>query len=137
MGRRPASISRVGLDPSFEIEETNKSNLLLQASLLREQGQEEAASLFAKAAAIEEHLADSAARKNLMEKSFVHRFSAASSWAQAGNFYQAIVICDMLLATPGIPERLKRRVQDYADTLRSRRADWQTQLIAERASTEG
>lgn len=65
---------------------------------MREQGQEEAAAeQFAEAAQIEERLGAACAQQELTEKSFVHRFSAASLWAQAGNFYQAILLCQRLL----------------------------------------
>src|SRR5712692_8549823 len=111
-------ISRQSLDTAFEAEEARKSDLILGARLLREQQQDEAAAeKFAQAAEIEEHLSDICEAKGLVEKSFVHRFSAASCWAQAGNFYRAITLCDDSLARADLPDRLRQRVHDYADTL--------------------
>ena len=124
MSQQPArGISRKGLDAAFEADEVQKSNLILEAHLLREQQQEDkAATKFAQAAVIEEHLGKSCEKKGLVEKSFVHRFSAASCWAQAGNLYHAIALCDDLLARADLPDRLRQHVHNYAHTLRVRRA---------------
>lgn len=139
MGRQPArGINRRGLDAAFEAEEARKSALILEARLLREQRQDEAAAQrFAQAAEIEERLADTCEAKGLPEKSLVHRFSAASCWAQAGNFYRAITLCDDLLSRPDLPDRLRRRVHDYTVTLRARRAQWYAGLVLETAGSEG
>jgi hypothetical protein len=48
---------------------------------------EGAAVRFAEAAAIEECLGDTCVKQDLKEKSFVHRFRAASCRAHARNFY--------------------------------------------------
>jgi hypothetical protein len=122
------SISRQGLDASFEAEERHKSKLLLEARLLREQQQEEAAARFAQAAQIEERLSEICAARGLYEKSFVHQFSAASCWAQAGNFYHAITLCDELLARPDLPDLLRRHIQQYVVTLRMRRSQLYEEL---------
>ncbi|MBW3538951.1 MAG: hypothetical protein KY476_01650 [Planctomycetes bacterium] len=125
----PAGISREGLDASFEAEERRKSNLLLQARMLLDQGDENAAALrFAEAAAIEERLSDICAEKGLAEKASVHRFSAASCWAAAGNFHDALLQCELLLAQPDIPDRLRGAVAAYSDTIRERRAEWYANL---------
>ena len=53
------AINRVGLDAAFEADEARKSNLILEAQLLREQSRaDEAAHRFAEAARIEESLQD-------------------------------------------------------------------------------
>lgn len=131
-------ISRQGLDAAFLAEEGLKSSILLQASLLREQGEaEEAAWKFAEAAAIEERLRDRCAEMGLWEKSLVHAFSAAGCWAQAGDFHHAIVLCDHLLARTDLSERLRSRVQDYAAALRARRSEWYAGLLKATAGVEG
>jgi hypothetical protein len=130
--RQPSAhtISRQGLDASFEADEARKSKLILEGQLLREQQQwEGAASRFAEAAAIEEHLSELAKSKGLMEKSIVHAFSAASCWAQAGNFYRAIRLSDELLAREDLSDPLRVRIQEYADVLRTRRARWYEELM--------
>ena len=120
-----------GLDAAFQAEETRKSDLILQATLLRERGQEEEASrAFAEAAAVEERLRDRCLELDLGEKASVHAFSAAACWARAGDFYHALVLCDQLLARDGLPERLRRRVAEYAGTLRARRSEWYAALLA-------
>lgn len=113
MNQQPAkAISRAGLDAAFEADEARKSNLILEAQLLREQARtDEAARKFAGAAQIEESLGQRCAAQKLVEESFLHRFSALSLWAQAGDFYQAIALGDELLAFPDLPERLRRRIQ--------------------------
>ena len=131
-------ISRQGLDAAFQAEETRKSDLILQASLLREQGRnEEASQNFAEAAAIEEHLEKRCREQGLAEKSFVHAFSAAGCWAKAGDFYHAITLCDALLQRPGLTDRLRLRVQEYADTLRARRDALFADLMRASSSVEG
>jgi hypothetical protein len=50
---------------------------------------------------MEEALSERCLAAGLHEKAWSHRFSAASCWAQAGNFYQAIAWCDDLLAQTG------------------------------------
>jgi hypothetical protein len=133
--QRPHGISSHGLDDAFQAEETRKSNLLLEAQLLRAQRQDEAAAAkFAEAAEIEEGLSDQCAAKGLLEKSWLHRFSAASAWAQAGNFYQALSLCQELLARNDLPEPLRRTLQEYADKLRARRAQWYASLELELAT---
>lgn len=139
MDQQPAQgISRKGLDAVFEAEEALKSELILEARLLRERQQDEAAAeKFARAAEIEERLGDLCEAKGLVKKSLVHRFSAASCWAQAGNFYRAIMLCDDLLGRSDLPDRLRRRIHEYADTLRARRSQWYTGLMAEAVGSEG
>jgi hypothetical protein len=124
------SISRHGLDDAFVADESRKSDLLLAAQLLRDQGQDRAAAArFANAAALEQGLADRCLAAGLAEKALVHRFSAASCWAQAGNFYQAIALCDALQVENNLPESLRERVSLYVDALRSRRAQWYRELM--------
>ena len=139
MGQQSArSINQQGLDAAFEAQETHKSDLILGARLLRERQQDEAAAeKFAQAAEIEEHLSEICEAKGLVEKSFVHRFSAASCWAQAGNFSRAITLCDDLLARADLPDHLRQHVHDYADTLRARRAQWYAGLVLEAVRGEG
>jgi tetratricopeptide (TPR) repeat protein len=129
------AISRKGVDSVFVEEETRKSNLILEANLLKEQGRhQEAADRFAEAAQIEEHLSEMLAEKGLIDKYFVHRFSAASCWAQAGNIYQAIVMCEELLARSDLPEGLRQRIQEHLQILRARREQWFVSLVPDVAA---
>ena len=101
-------IPQSGLGEAFLAEEARKSRLILEGRLLRQRQQPEAAAAkFAEAAAIEEQLGETCADQQLREKSFVHCFSAASCWAQAGNFYEAISLCDQLLAADDLPDPLR------------------------------
>ncbi len=126
------TISRAGLDVTFEADEARKSSLILEAQLLREQARsDEAVYKFAEAAQIEESLSLRCTAQGLIEKSFLHRFSALSLWAQAGNFYQAIALGDELLASTAISERLRQRIQTYTNTLRFRRTRWYEELAME------
>ena len=131
-------IIREGLDAAFQSEETQKSDLILQAALLREQGQsEEASRRYAEAAAIEEKLRDRCTELGLTEKFFIHAFSAAGCWAKAGDFYHAITLCNDLLKRADLPERLRARVQEYADTLRDRRDALFADIMRAREAVEG
>lgn len=118
-----------GLGPEFIADEGRKSNLILEGNLLRAQGRvDEAAARLAEAAEIEERLGDQCEAQGLLEKASVHRFSAASCWAQAGNFYEAVVLGDALLARPDLPEALRARVQEYTQAIRRRRSEWASTL---------
>jgi hypothetical protein len=124
-----SGIDRHGLDAPFDAEEARKSNLILEGQLLSAQQQPDAAAdRFAQAAEIEERLADHCAAAGLMEKSWIHRFSAASCWARAGDFHTAIVLGEQLLAQSDLPARLRQRVQDFTQTLRQRRVQWAANL---------
>lgn len=130
-------ISYEGLDEAFEQEETVKSNLLLDIQFLRAQQKDadEIVAKFAQAASIEEHLSEICAQKGLRENFFVHRWSAASCWAGAGNFYRALVLCDELLKQRDLPDALRQRIQQYSLILRARRAQLDEE-IAEISETE-
>ncbi len=131
-------ISRQGLDVTFEMEESRKSALILEARLLREQRQyEKSAARFAEAAEIEERLSDACRGRGLHDKSYVHRFSAASCWAQAGDFFHAIMLCDSLLARDELPTRLRSQIQEYLHALRLRRDQWYESLVLDATGTDG
>ncbi len=116
-------LSRHGLDAAFEAREAEKSNQILEGRLLRaQQRPDEAAARFAEAAEAEEALTEECSARRLEEKALLHRFSAASCWALAGNFYRAIVLYDALLDRTDLPERWRREIRAYADALRLRRA---------------
>jgi hypothetical protein len=121
----PKGIDRHGLPTTFAADEALKSNLILEARLLNAQQQPDAAAdRFAQAAEIEERLSEICLGQGLKEKGWVHLFSAASCWAQAGNFHEAICLGDQLLAQVDLPLPLRQRVQDFTQVLRQRRAQW-------------
>jgi hypothetical protein len=123
-------ISRQGVDTAFATAEAHKSRLLLEAQLLRAQQQSEAAAeKLVEAAVMEERLRDMCFTTGLLEKAFVHGFSAASCWAQAGDFHHAIGLCHDLLAHPAIPTRLQHCIATYAKILCTRRAQWYAELL--------
>jgi hypothetical protein len=128
-------VPRRGVDTAFEREEGRKSSLLLEAQRLRQLVQDEAAAArFAEAAEIEESLAHQCEGQNLIEKALIHRFSAASCWAQAGNFYRSLDLCAALLAHPKLPPGLRNRVEEYSRVIRSRRSSWYAELASLAAS---
>lgn len=129
MTEQPRGIDRRDLDPSFEADEVLKSNLILEAQVLVAQQQADAAAdRFAKAAEIEERLGSRCAELSLLQKSWVHLFSAASCWARAGDFHTALGVADELLAEPDLPSLLRQRVLGFADTIRQRRSEWSVGL---------
>jgi hypothetical protein len=115
---------RASLDDLFTADEARRTQLLLNAQTLRTQQQEQAAEYFAEAARLAERLGDHCLVAGLSIQAFGYRFSAAQGWAQAGNFYRAIALCDDLLIRAELPEQLRERVRDYAQILRVRRAQW-------------
>ena len=123
-------VHRHGVDATFEADEARKSQFMLEAQMLRAQGRSDAAAdKLAEAAILEEHLRDVCFAKGLMDKAFVHGFSAASCRAQAGDFHHAIAVCQDLLAHDALPERLRTRIHAYANTLCGRRAQWYEELV--------
>ena len=88
---RPNSdgISRKGLDTAFEVDETRKSQLLLEAQLLRDRGEDEnAAAKFAECAEIEERLSEACEQAGLTEKYFVQ----ASAERQGATAWRGIAL---------------------------------------------
>ena len=85
---------------------------------------------------MEERLSERCVARGLRDMARVHRFSAASCWAQAGNFYQAISWCDELFAESDLPDLLRRRVQDHVEQLRARWAQWYADLSLASAGSE-
>jgi tetratricopeptide (TPR) repeat protein len=108
-------IDRRGLSEEFKRLEGEKSRLILEAHLFRKSGQvAKAHRNFAQAAEIEEILVDEARQKSLTGELRVHVISAASCWAQVGDYLRAIHLLEDLLATdPDMPPRLQREVQDF------------------------
>jgi hypothetical protein len=120
---------RSHLTPDFIAEEARKSDLLLQAALLREQGQEELASArFADAAEIEEQLANRAEEAGDTERSLRYRFSAASGWAQAGDFHHALSLLRTLSERADTSPSLRERIQSFTETVRAQRGQWHAAL---------
>jgi hypothetical protein len=131
-------LSREGLDAAFEADESTKSNLILEGELLRAQGRhDEAAAKFAGAAEVEERLSQTCESKGLVEKAWVHRFSAVGCWAQAGNYHRAIVLGEAMLARTDLPERLRQAVGDYTERLRARRARIFAEVASQHALPNG
>ena len=129
------AIARRQLGMAFLEKEREKSNLILEANLLKAQGQHQtAADRFAQAARIEEQLSDVLDRQGLRQKFFMHRFSALSCWVQAGNVYQALVMGEALLARNDLPEPLRVTLQAYLQLLRVRLERWVLQFAPEALS---
>jgi len=122
MNESTQGIDRHGLDVEFVADEVLKSNLILEGQLLNDRQQPDlAADRFAQAAEIEERLSRQCKSAGLNEKSWLHLFSAASCWARAGNFHEAICLGDELLAQEQLLPRLRQQVQEFTETLRQRR----------------
>ena len=110
-------------------DEALKSGLLLHAALLRAEGQEElSAARFAEAAALEEMLAERADTEGNALRAIRSQFSAASAWANAGDFHHALTLLQILEQRDDAPEALKARARAFADTLRSQRRHWHSTL---------
>ncbi len=125
MIRQGQGINRKGLDAALVKEEARKSNLILEANLLKAQERyQDAVDRFAEAAQIEERLSKILLQKGLLDKYFIHRFSALSCWAQAGDVYRATVLGEELLARADLPDPLRRRIEEYVRLLQARRVRW-------------
>lgn len=127
-------INRSNLSSEFLSQERQKSSLILEANLLKEQGLFESASKkFAAAAIVEEELTNQLLALKRYEKAFVHQFSAISCWAQAGNLHRALTLGDALLADPQLPERQREQISRYMDILHGRFQQWMKWWITETA----
>ena len=56
------------------------------------------------------------------------QFSAASAWANAGDFHHALTLLQILEQRADAPEPLKARVRAFAETLRVQRRQWHDTL---------
>lgn len=118
------------MDEAFRAEDAQKSNLILEAKLLREQKRpEEAAEKFAQAAAIEERLAETCLMRGWRQLLWIHLYSAARGWALAGNCHSAILLGEKMLSQPDLPEELRQQVEEWMRRIRQLRA----QMMVEQA----
>ena len=110
-------------------EETRKSNLLLQAALLRDQGDlEQASALFATAAEIEERIAETADARQDHVRAFRAWYSAASAWAYAGDFHHALTLLRTLEGRPDVPVALRDRIHAFSEKVQQQREHWRETL---------
>ena len=110
-------------------EETRKSNLLLQAALLRDQGQlEQASALFATAAEIEERLAIEADKRKDNAHALRSWYSAASAWAHAGDFHHALTLLKALEGRADVPAALRTRIHAFSEQVQQQRQHWSETL---------
>ena len=124
-------ISRADLPDSYRHQERQKSNLILEANLLKQQGlYPQAAHKFAAAAEIEEELAAQLVQANHLDKAFFHHFSALSCWTQAGDLHRALLLGEMLLQTNTLSVDQRDQVTYYLQTLQNRMTQWMSQWTA-------
>ena len=120
--------SRSALSDLYRHQERQKSNLILEANLLKQQGlYPQAAHKFAAAAMVEEELARQLVQSEYLDKAFFHHFSALSCWTQAGDLHRALLLGEMLLQTQTLSADQRAQVSQYLQTLQSRMAQWMGQ----------
>ncbi len=118
-------ISRNGMEPEWIARESTKSNQLIRAWMLQEQGDvDTAVDLYAQVAETEEELADYCLRIGLSEKAWHHQFAAASTWASAGDLHRALQQCEKMLNDKTVSAAMFKEVRDYAEKLREQRRQW-------------
>jgi hypothetical protein len=83
---------------------------------------------FREAAAIEERLAQRADAEGDTLRAVRSHFSAASAWANAGDFHHALTLLQILEQRGDAPEPLKARARAFAETLRAQRRQWHNTL---------
>lgn len=121
-------VSRANLSDAYKHQEREKSNLILEANFLKQQGlYPQAAHKFAAAAAIEEALAQQLVQTNHLDKAFFHHFSALSCWTQAGDLHRALLLGEMLLQTNTLSTAQREQVAHYLQTLENRMTQWMSQ----------
>ena len=118
-------ISIKGMTPEWQAREGEKSNKMLRAWMLEEQGEaDRAMTLFAEVAEEEEQIRDYCHSLGLFDKAYINAVSAAGCWARAGDLYRALQGYDALLNDPTLTPRMRNRVCELADKLRERRRQW-------------
>lgn len=123
-----SAIARNGLSDAFRQQERQKSNLILEANLLKQQGlYPQAAHKFAVAADLEEALAAELIGSGHADKAFIHRFSAISCWTQAGDLHRALQSGERLLQQEALSQAQRQQVAVYLETLQSRMTEWMSQ----------
>ncbi|HLK56199.1 MAG TPA: hypothetical protein VKU00_06530 [Chthonomonadaceae bacterium] len=120
-----AGISRVGMEPEWIAKETEKSNMLIRAWMLQEQGDVDTAlNLYVQVAEMEEELADYCLHIGLQEKAWHHQYAAASTWATAGELHRALQQCERMLNDTTLSSAMQKVVREYSDKLRDQRRQW-------------
>ncbi len=118
-------VSRKGMEPEWIAREAAKSNQLIRACMLQEQGDVDTAiDLYAQVAQTEEELADYCLRIGLTEKAWHHQFAAASTWASAGDLHRALQQCERMLNDKTVSAEMHTVVRDYAEKVREQRRQW-------------
>ncbi len=132
MNNMNSGIIRKNLSDSFVANERLKSDLILEANLLKAQGDfEAAAQRFAEAAEIEERLATDLTGMGFQDKAFIHRFSAVSCWAQAGDLYRAVTLGEQMLQDNNLTTAQSSRLEKYLEVLHGRIVQWMSQWSVE------
>jgi tetratricopeptide (TPR) repeat protein len=122
------AISRSGLSEAYRQRERQKSDLILEANLLKQQGlYPQAPNQFAAAADLEEELAADLTTSGHVDKAFIHHFSAISCWTQAGDLHRALQLGEDLLAQETLSPAQRQQVAAYLETLQSRMIQWMSQ----------
>lgn len=130
-------IPRATLSDAYKRQEREKSNLILEANLLRQQGlYPQAAHKFAAAAVIEEALAHELVQTQHLDKAFFHHFSALSCWTQAGDLHRALLLGEMMLQTNTLSIAQREQVANYLQTLQQRMTQWMSQWTPELAAAD-
>jgi tetratricopeptide (TPR) repeat protein len=123
-----SAISRRGLSEAYRQQERQKSNLILEANLLKQQGlYPQAAHKFAAAAELEEKLAGTIFAADNVDKAFIHHFSALSCWTQAGDLHRALQLGETLLQSATLSPPQRAQVAAYVETVQSRMIKWMRQ----------
>lgn len=127
------AVDRANLTEDFLVQEREKSNLILEATLLKQQGLfEEASMRYARAAEIEESLALQSSHHGKTDKAFFHQFSALSCWAQAGDLHRALLLGRQLLQTDTLSSAQREQLYTYLQTLQIRIQEWMSHWVNEK-----
>ena len=108
--------------------DAQKGKLLIDARILHERGQEDAASeLYAVIAPLEEELMQHCQSVAVWPVFFSHAFSAIHCWAKAGNFYRARQLCTAILIHPETTPALREKAELILSALREgQQAYWRS-----------
>ncbi len=118
-------ISIEGFTPEWADKEADKSNKMIRAWMLEEQGDiDTALSLYAEVAMMEEQIAEYSLSIGLRKKSWINAISAAGCWAKAGDLSRALQGYETLLQDTALPAKTQQRIHALADKLRDERRQW-------------
>jgi hypothetical protein len=105
-----------------------KGQLLTEARALWESGDRKGRSAYAKVAIMEEDLMQECLQFGVIQKYFIHAFSATHCWIKSGNLYRAEQLCQEIMAQKELSSELAAKGKELMEKI-----DDELQIFQQRA----